>query len=158
MSVTKKIYRNGGSGGSDVIEWPHKVSYGFENEVSTDVLILGGGLSGCCAAISAARKGVKVAIVEKGCTIHSGAGGAGIDHWHEVCRNPACKISPEEYTNGAIEILNGYKCGIGEYITCMESYDTLLELEKIGVKIRDTEDEFKNAPFRDERTKFVFCI
>ena len=66
------------------IEWPYPVRYGLENEVNTDVLVLGGGLSGCWAAISAARKGLKVAIVEKGCTVHSGAGGAGIDHW--LCR------------------------------------------------------------------------
>lgn len=140
-----------------VMEWPYPVNYGVENEVAVDVLVLGGGLSGCSAAISAAKKGLKVAIVEKGCTVHSGAGGAGIDHWHEACTNPACKVSPEEYAQASIDILNGYKCGIGIYITCRESYDTLLELEQMGLKIRDTDDEFKGAPFRDDKTKHIFA-
>ena len=33
---------------------------------------------------------------------------------------------------------------------------TLLEIEEMGAKIRDTDDEFKKAPFRDEETKFLF--
>jgi len=37
-----------------------------------------------------------------------------------------------------------------------ESYGLLLELEKMGAKIRDTEDRFKGADFRDEGTKFLF--
>lgn len=140
-----------------VIEWPWPVRYGLENEVTTDVLVLGGGLSGCWAAISATRQGLKVAIIDKGCVAHSGCAGAGIDHWHHACTNPACRITPEEYAQAEIESLNGYNCGIGVYITCRESYDTLLEQEKMGMKIRDSEDELKGAPFRDEKTKFIFA-
>jgi len=105
------------------LEWPYLVRYGEENEIDADVLILEGSLSGCSAAISAARKGMKVAIMEKGCTAHSGWGGAGIDHWHEACTNPACKVTPEEYTKAIAEVHNGYTCTIGTYIACKESYD-----------------------------------
>lgn len=35
------------------------------NEISTDVLVVGGGTSGVCAAIQAARQGVKVVLVEE---------------------------------------------------------------------------------------------
>lgn len=139
------------------IEWQYPVSYGVENEITTDVLVLGGGLSGCSAAISAARKGLKVALVEKGSIIHSGCGGAGIDHWHDATTNPASRVTPEEYTQALIECLGGYLCGIGQYISCRESYDTLLELEKLGMKVRDDDDEFKGTPFRDEETKFIFA-
>jgi len=38
-------------------EWPYPVNYGKENEVITDVLIIGGGVAGCHAAVIAARKG-----------------------------------------------------------------------------------------------------
>jgi succinate dehydrogenase/fumarate reductase flavoprotein subunit len=137
--------------------WPYPVKYGLEHKVNTDVLILGGGLSGCSAAISAAKSGLKVALIEKGCTAHSGAGGAGIDHWHDATTNPCSKVTPEEYAQALIASLNGYTCGIGRYISCRESYDTLLEIERMGLKIRDTEDEFKGAPFRDEETKLIFA-
>lgn len=38
-----------------------------------------------------------------------------------------------------------------------DSYDVLLELEKMGMKVRDTEDEFRGADFRDEKTKLLFA-
>jgi len=44
-----------------VPEWPYPVNYGRENEVECDVLIIGGGVAGCHAAISAAIHGAKVA-------------------------------------------------------------------------------------------------
>ena len=62
-------------------EWPYAVNYGKEKEIETDVLIIGGGLAGCYAAISAAKKGMSVAVVEKGAVIRSGSAGSGIDHW-----------------------------------------------------------------------------
>ena len=48
--------------------WPYAVDYEKEYEIDTDVLVIGGGIAGCWAAISAARKGVRVALVEKGDT------------------------------------------------------------------------------------------
>ena len=138
--------------------WPYPVHYGKENEVSCDVLILGGGIAGCWAAIGAARKGVRVALVEKAATKTSGAGGTGVDHWVAACTNPACRISPEEYTQANIDHAGGWHCGIATYIACRESYDCLLEMEKMGVKVRDSDDEFKGAEFRDEQTKLLFAI
>lgn len=137
--------------------WPYPVNYGKEIEVSCDVLILGGGIAGCWAAIGAARKGVKVALVEKSATIRSGAGGTGVDHWHAAVTNPACKIDPLEFSKVTIENYGGWRCGISQHITSRESYDCLLELEKMGMKIRDSEDEFKGAEFRDEATKLMFA-
>ena len=60
--------------------WPYPVDYEKEHEVETDVLVIGGGIAGCWAAISAARNGVRVVLVEKGDTIRSGSGGPGSDH------------------------------------------------------------------------------
>ena len=65
--------------------WPYPIRYDQEQEIETDVLIIGGGIAGCWAAISAARTGVKVALVEKADTIRSGAGGPGLRPL--VCRN-----------------------------------------------------------------------
>jgi succinate dehydrogenase/fumarate reductase flavoprotein subunit len=138
--------------------WPYPVEYGEETRVDADVLVLGGGLAGCFAAISAARKGLKVALVEKACTIHSGAAGSGIDHWMACPSNPAGGISPEEYALSPIlKYKGGYGNVITSYITARDSYDTLLELEQMGMKVRDTEDEFAGADFRDEETKLLFA-
>ncbi len=138
-------------------KWPWPVSYGKENEVSCDVLVLGGGIAGCWAAIAAAKKGVKVALVDKGALSESGSGGAGVDHWHAVVTNPACPISPEEFTLANMDHFGGWRNAIMQYITSRESYDCLLEIEKMGMKIRDTDDEFKGAQFRDEATKLLFA-
>ena len=77
-------------------EWPYPVNYGKENEVSAEVLVLGGGVAGCHAAISAAKRGAKVVVVDKGAVIRSGSGGAGVDHWHAACTNPCSKVTPDE--------------------------------------------------------------
>ena len=48
-----------------------------------------------------------------------------------------------------------YGNGIGAQIACRENYDTLLELEKMGGKIRDTDDQFIGVEGRDDKTKFL---
>jgi succinate dehydrogenase/fumarate reductase flavoprotein subunit len=136
-------------------EWPYVIRYEEEQEIETDVLILGGGIAGCWAAISAARNGVKVAMVEKGATIRSGGGGTGCDHWHEPVTSPLSNVDPDERAQELIDEQGGYQPGIANEIQCRESYDTLLELEKMGGKIRDYDDEYKGAPGRDEKTKLM---
>jgi succinate dehydrogenase/fumarate reductase flavoprotein subunit len=138
-------------------EWPYPVRYGVENEINTDVLIIGGGIAGSHAAIAAAKRGVKVLVVEKAATKRSGRGGMGVDHWHAACTNPCSRVTPEEYTQKVIEFADGYTCGPSRYIDAKESWDVLLDCEGIGVKIRDVEDDFKGADFRDEETKLLFA-
>ncbi len=143
-----------------LLQWPYPVRYGQETEVRADVLVLGGGLAGCHAAINATRCGAQVALVEKGAVIRSGSGGAGIDHWHDACTNPACRVSPEEMieSGGAHTKTAGeYWFGHAAYITCRESYDTLLDLEAMGMRFRDMDDEFAGADFRDDETKIMYA-
>ena len=97
------------------MKWPYPVNYNVENEVDADLLVLGGGLAGPMAAITAAKKGLKVVLVDKGCTMHSGSAGSGIDHW-VGCPNPASPISPEELFEFALQNQNGYINGIAQYI------------------------------------------
>ena len=73
---------------ADLKKWPYPVHYGKENEIETDVLFIGGGIAGSHGAISAAKKGARVAVVDKGPVIRSGLGGAGVDHWHLPARIP----------------------------------------------------------------------
>ncbi len=136
------------------LEWPYPVRYGFENEVETDVLVLGGGPAGVMAAISAAKLGVQVALVEK--SHPKSGGGTGVDHWL-FTPNPCSEITPEECAQAEVKSYKGYANGMSRYIASRESYDTLLEIEEMGGKIRDTEDEFGGAPFRCEKTKYLFA-
>jgi succinate dehydrogenase/fumarate reductase flavoprotein subunit len=140
-----------------VPEWPYPVRYGEENEIVSDILIIGGGIAGCHAAVSAARRGASVVVAERGMTKRSGSGGAGVDHWHAACTNPCSKVTPMEYTQALIDSAHGYTCGLARYIETSESWDTLLDCEKMGVQIRDIHDEFKGADFRDEKTKLMFA-
>lgn len=137
-------------------DWPYPIRYDSQQEVDIDVLVIGGGMAGCWAAISAARKGLKVALVEKSATVRSGAVGPGVDHWCDVPNHPLSKVNPDEWAQRLTEKNGGYNCGIGRQIQCRENYDTLLELEQMGGKIRDTKDEWKGAEGRDEKTKFMF--
>lgn len=135
--------------------WAYPIRYGEEREIETDVLVLGGGIAGCWAAVSAARKGARVALVEKSATVRSGAGGPGCDHWCDTPANPLSKVDPDDWAERLTGAFGGYGCGIGRQIQCRESYDTLLELEKMGGKIRDEEGRFKGVEGRDEKTKFL---
>ncbi|WP_340111807.1 FAD-dependent oxidoreductase [Maribellus mangrovi] len=137
--------------------WPYPLAYDQEETVRADVLVLGGGIAGCMAAIAAARKGQKVVLVEKGATKMSGAGGSGCDHWESAATNPCSKVTPEQLTQAMLDDNEGYNNGISHYIECREGYDRLLDIEKMGGKIRDTHDEFKGAAFRDEETKLMFA-
>jgi succinate dehydrogenase/fumarate reductase flavoprotein subunit len=141
--------------------WPYAVRYDHESTLETDVLVLGGGIAGCHAAINAARRGAKVLVLDKGPIIRSGSGGAGVDHWHMACTNPCSKVSPEEMVQIVEEDEFGttteWGNGISCYILCKESYDTLLDMERMGARIRDVGDEFVGAPFRDEKTKLMFA-
>jgi succinate dehydrogenase/fumarate reductase flavoprotein subunit len=138
-------------------EWPYPLEWDKEETIKADILVLGGGIAGCMAAISAARKGQSVVLVEKGATKMSGAGGSGCDHWESAATNPCSKVTPEELTNAMLDDNDGYNNGISHYIECREGYDRLLDLEKMGGKIRDTDDEFSGAAFRDEESKLMFA-
>ncbi|MBN1692470.1 MAG: FAD-binding protein [Dehalococcoidales bacterium] len=133
--------------------WPYPIHYDKEQEIDTDVLIIGGGIAGCWAAISAARKGVRVTLVEKGDTVRSGAGGPGCDHWCNAPANPLSNVDPDEWAQHMTE--PPYSNGIGTQIQCREDWDTLLEMEQMGGKIRDTKDEYVGAKGRDEKTKLM---
>ena len=138
-------------------DWPYENEIGVTQTVVSDVLVLGGGLAGCYAAIAAARKGKSVVLVEKGGVHRSGSAGTGFDHWESICTNPGSRVTPKEIAEAYIEEQDEYSNGIAHYIECREGYDRLLDMESFGGKVRDTEDEFQGAAFRDDRTKLMYA-
>ena len=124
---------NEGGERKDMLEWPYPVNYGKENEVSTDILIIGGGIAGCHGAISARKNGATVALVDKAPIVRSGSGGAGVDHWHGALTNPCSRISPEDMEGRPVP---PYSMGHMRYIIGKESWDALLDVEQWGLKIR----------------------
>ncbi len=147
--------------------WPYRVDYDKEREVEADVLVIGGGIAGCWAAITAARNGARVIIAEKANTTRSGSGGPGCDHWCQCPANPHSKVDPDEWAKvcathpGTMSAVPKstldypYGNGMGAQITCRESYDTLLEMEQMGGQIRDVNDEYVGAEGRYD-DKFMF--
>lgn len=132
--------------GDEVLRWPYPVHYDRCIEVETDVLVIGGGLAGCCAGIAAARRGARVAVADKAPIKKSGCGGAGMDHWNTVLDHPGSPMTPEE------NIARGRDTGMchRDYIAVKGTYEALMELERLGLNIRDDLDEFKNSASRDD--------
>ena len=153
MSIWHEYVQRRGS----VPEWPYPVNYGKVNEIVSDILVVGGGLAGVRAAISASQMGAKVVLADVGHAKRSGAGGAGVDHWHGACTNPCSKVTPEQYTEACYKSMHCYTGAHVRYIITNGSWDALLECEKWGMRIRDVDDEFKGAEFRDEETKLLFA-
>ena len=52
--------------GGSIPEWPYPVHYGEESKISADLLVFGGSIAGCQAAINAAKRGAKAVVLEKG--------------------------------------------------------------------------------------------
>ena len=139
------------------MEWPYPIEWDRTEEIDTDVLVIGGGASGCFAAMGAASRGARVVMWEKAATLTSGAMGSGCDHWEMAATNPCSTVTPEELADAMIRGHRGYNNGISHYIEAREGYDRLLDLERYGAKIRDTDDEFVGADFRDDATKLMFA-
>lgn len=137
--------------------WPYANETGITEKLNCDVLVLGGGLAGCYAAIAAARRGQSVILVEKGAVERSGSAGTGFDHWESACTNPCSGVTPEEIAWAYVNEQDYYSNGIAHYIECREGYDRMLDMESFGGKIRDTKNEFEGAAFRDEKTKLMFA-
>jgi succinate dehydrogenase/fumarate reductase flavoprotein subunit len=107
--------------------------------VDTDVLVVGGGIAGCPAAVKAAESGLNVTLIEKAKTDRSGHSGVGLDHFGiSPIENFSMKeqlksserrfgriIGEGRYTNPNIE----YKLGIN-------SRWALEEMERIGIPMR----------------------
>ncbi len=108
-------------------------------EIQTDVLVIGGGLAGCMAAICARDLGAQVLIAEKSHALCSGQAGSGIDHVWGYIPPVHSRIGwtvddlVEDHMTG---VAHGFARRELIRFVATEIYDRLLDLEKLGVKIR----------------------
>ena len=107
--------------------------------VDTDVLIIGGGLAGCMAAIRASEFGLKVTLVEKSNTSRSGQAGSGIDHlWAYIPPvHEPMGYTIEDMVEDHFQVIgNGFARKDILYLIARESYNRVLDLERFGINFR----------------------
>ena len=139
--------------GNTIYKWPYEVDYDKINRVCVDVLVIGGGHAGGCAGVQAARRGAKVAVVDKAPIKRSGCGGAGQDHWNTIMDNPYSPMSPEENAEKAISgsSIQGHR----EYIAIKGAWDALLKLEEMGLPVRDKNGYFRSSESYHEESELL---
>jgi succinate dehydrogenase/fumarate reductase flavoprotein subunit len=118
--------------------------------VETDVLIIGGGLAGCMAAIKAIEHGVKVTIAEKANTENSGSAGQGIDHtWAYI--PPVHEPLGWTFDDLMQDHVEGYSSRLVNKdlleLVASRNYNRMLDLEKFGINFR-YEDSALPGKFR----------
>lgn len=107
--------------------------------LETDVLVIGGGLAGCMAAIKAAEHGVKVVIAEKANTENSGCAGTGIDHsWAYIppVHGPLGYSLDDMMEDHIQAVCGGMVNQDLLYMAISQNNDRMLDLEKFGINIR----------------------
>ena len=110
----------------------------IENFIETDVLVIGGGMSGLFAAIKAREEGVEVILVDKGYVSRSGAT-CFSDCYHAVF-NPDWGHNLEDWKE-QISISGEYMNNPDwTEITLKESYDRFKELTSWGVVVQKDKD------------------
>ncbi len=108
--------------------------------IETDVLVIGGGLAGCMAAIKAAEEKVlRIILVDKSNTVASGCAASGIDHiWsyippiHERM-GYTIEDMAEDHRQG---IAYGFLRKDLFYLVAGTMYERMLDLERFGLRFR----------------------
>ena len=133
-----------------VLSWPYPLKYGKINRVELDVFVVGGGLAGAAAGIAAAQRGAKVGVADKAPIERSGCGGAGMDHYNNVLDYEGSPMTPEENIEAGMQ--KGRQIP-RDYIALKGTWEALMELEKMGLPIRDVDDDFADSATRDEASR-----
>jgi succinate dehydrogenase/fumarate reductase flavoprotein subunit len=133
--------------------------------IDTDVLVVGGGLAGCMAAIKASEKSdLQVTLVDKSNTVASGCAAAGIDHlWgyiphiHEKMGYTIDDMA-DDHCQG---IAHGFFRKDLFFLVAATLYDRVLDLEKFGINFRYEDSKipgkFRIVPqFHSVPTSFNF--
>ena len=104
-------------------------------DIDTDVLVIGGGLAGCFAAIKAAEEGAKTVILEKSQINRSGNGGTGLHRIPLI--HPDYNFAYEEFARANAAAGAGIADEDVGYAFAQDTLDRILDLENYGIQVRD---------------------
>ncbi|MCL5959257.1 MAG: FAD-dependent oxidoreductase [Chloroflexi bacterium] len=112
--------------------------------LDADVLVIGGGLAGCMAAIRASELGVSVVLAEKGNTRRSGCAATGVDHcWTYIPEIHGPQLSLEDLVRDHTEFAGGFLDQELALLIASNSYQRVQDLERFGVPMRDENGSYR---------------
>ena len=120
-----------------------------QRSLQTDVLVLGGGLAGCMAAIKAAEYPVDVTLVEKSKPERSGCAATGLDHFWTL--PPDKGVTPEELIRKYSENVEYLVDQEILHTIVTESFQRVQDLERWGLNMRAD-----NGNYRWVREPFIY--
>ncbi len=118
----------------------------IKNFKEVDVLVVGGGLGGCMAALHARRKGVKVLVVEKANVRRSGGAGTGNDHFGGIVIPGLSEWSAEDLVRDHTELAFGFVNQDLVYAMAVEGSDRIKDLEEMGVEFYKKDGKYYLFP------------
>ena len=106
--------------------------------VDTDVLVIGGGVAGCMAAIPALEAGLDVVVCEKGKVLdHCGSVGCGVDHYLTIMDSGPEWDTPEFLIKHVPELTDGIVDMAVTRRGIHEMPRVLHKIETFGVNFKD---------------------
>jgi len=112
----------------DIKDIPERV------RLETDVLVIGGGMAGCMAALSARRSGLNVLVSDKANTKRSGGGGTGNDHFGGLIIPGQSNWTAEDLVHDHTDMSSGFLNQDLVYVLASQGIDRVKYLESIGVE------------------------
>ena len=110
------------------------------NIIRTDILIIGGGIAGCFAAIKARREGRSVAILDKATLRRGGSVGPGMDHVSLGVHPQA--ISYEEARAYAKKSRHDLQDPNVTLAIDVHAYERVLDMESFGIPVREDDGSY----------------
>ncbi|MBW1862763.1 MAG: FAD-binding protein [Deltaproteobacteria bacterium] len=107
--------------------------------IETDVLVIGGGIAGCCAAAKARDHGLNVTLIDKAAIERSGSAAQGIDHFDGLF--PRDGMTTLDIVKGHERRGKAYHGGNFQNLNLVykladQAFWVFDELEKLGVTMR----------------------
>ncbi len=113
------------------------------NSLETDVLVIGGGVAGCMAAIPALEAGLSVTVCEKGKVLdHCGSVGCGVDHYLTIMESGPEWDTPEFLIKHLPKLTDGI-------VDMAVASRVIHEMPKVVRKIESFGVNFKDPRFND---------
>ena len=108
------------------------------NTLDTDVLVIGGGVAGCMAAIPALEAGLDVLVCEKGKVLdHCGSVGCGVDHYLTIMESGPEWDTPEFLIKHLPKLTDGIVDMAVASRVIYEMPKVLRKIETFGVNFKD---------------------